>query len=81
LSCMAKDRRPSPPIFVALSKRESGSATVAASANVLARGKLTAAPVDGAGFRDVMCSICGRHNREVHMLGAANGLIINNSRL
>jgi hypothetical protein len=37
---------------------------------------MTATPDDDPGFRDVTCSICGRHNRDVHMVGAADGLII-----
>jgi hypothetical protein len=29
-----------------------------------------------AGYRDVTCSFCGRHNREVHMVGGRDGLTI-----
>jgi hypothetical protein len=30
----------------------------------------------GPGFRDITCSLCDRHNRDVHMVGARDGLII-----
>jgi hypothetical protein len=36
---------------------------------------MTATPGD-PGFRDITCSLCGRHNRDVHMVGAKDGLII-----
>jgi hypothetical protein len=29
-----------------------------------------------SGYRDVTCSFCGRHNREVHMVGGRDGLTI-----
>ena len=28
------------------------------------------------GYRDVMCSFCDRHNREVHIVAGRNGLLI-----
>ena len=28
------------------------------------------------GYRDVICSFCDRHNRQVHMVGGGDGLII-----
>lgn len=28
------------------------------------------------GFRDITCTVCDRHNRDVHMVGARDGLII-----
>ncbi len=31
---------------------------------------------DDPGYRDVTCSMCDRHNRDVHMVGARDGLII-----
>ena len=31
---------------------------------------------DDPGYRDVVCSFCDRHNREVHMVGGRDGLII-----
>jgi hypothetical protein len=32
--------------------------------------------VTDRGYRDVTCSFCGRHNREVHMLEGRDGLRI-----
>lgn len=32
--------------------------------------------VTDQGYRDVNCSFCARHNREVHMVGSAAGVII-----
>ncbi len=32
--------------------------------------------VETSAFSDVVCSICGRHNREVRVVATENGLII-----
>jgi hypothetical protein len=32
--------------------------------------------VAGVPYRDVTCSFCDRHNREVHMVAGRNGLVI-----
>jgi hypothetical protein len=37
---------------------------------------VTAVPADDPGFRDITCTLCDRHNRDVHMVGAKDGLII-----
>jgi hypothetical protein len=29
---------------------------------------------DGAAYQDVECSVCGRHNRDVHIVATENGL-------
>ncbi|HVQ95866.1 MAG TPA: ClpX C4-type zinc finger protein [Mycobacteriales bacterium] len=36
---------------------------------------MTDQPAD-PGYRDVTCSFCDRHNRDVHMVGGRDGLVI-----
>jgi hypothetical protein len=31
---------------------------------------------DSSHFRDVVCSMCGRHNRDVHMVSSESGVIV-----